>query len=346
MLDSIGVAHVTVPTTENTAAASTTVSSIPNLLKVAEYELMRVRAARVEKFAYAHLRSSNPPSNPLRISDSPAAAENPAASSSESEGTIRATTPHLPSETLPIPESTSTPAPLHPSSSSRTRVPEAAIIHDPFASAMTGDAPIELVTEAEVPLESPASPISFISWNTSRSQWPSSQTRVASPELPSIETSPCNVTIDPGEKPRRAPESASSHWSPLPPPMRIQQTALEQTHISPMNDAVAIVVETNPYTFRDNGVPIDLMRRILVVEKRRILRNMRVDVSAPSVYSTQIQDRSTCGDIDRPLHTYANIVTILSERLKMRFCVFYDREYTLDARRYVLPRERTVNLGQ
>ena len=92
-----------------------------------------------------------------------------------------------------------------------------------------------------------------------------------------------------------------------------------------MNDAVAIVVETNQYTFRDNGVPIDLVRRIVVAEKRRILLNMRVDVSAPSVFSTPIQDRSTRGDIDWPLQTYANIVAILCERLKTRFCVFYDR---------------------
>ena len=73
---------------------------------------------------------------------------------------------------------------------------------------------------------------------------------------------------------------------------------------------------------------------------------MRVDVSAPSVLSTPIQNRSTCGDIDRPLQTYANIVTILSEQLKMWFCVFYDREYTLDALRFALPCERTVDLGQ
>ena len=30
----------------------------------------------------------------------------------------------------------------------------------------------------------------------------------------------------------------------------------------------------------------------------------------------------------------------------MRFCVFYDREYTLDALRFALPRERIVDLGQ
>ena len=344
--DSSGEAHPTVPTTENTAAASTTVLSIPNLLTVKEYELMRVRAARVVKLAYAHSCFPTPPSNPLRISDSPVAAENPAAPSSESDGFTRAPTPHLPSETLPIPESTNTLVPAPSSSSSRTRVPDASNITDPSAFAMTDDAPIKLVTEAKVPLASPASPISFSSLNTSRAQWPTSQTRVALPELPSIETSPRNVTIDPREEPRRPPESASSNWSPLPPPVRTQQTELEQTHISPMNDAVAIVLKTNPYTFRDNGVPIDLVRRIVLVEKRRILLNMRVDVSAQSVLSTPIQDRSTCRDIDRALQTYANIVTILLERLKTQFCVFYDFEYTLDALRCALPRERTVDLGK
>ena len=104
-------------------------------------------------------------------------------------------------------------------------------------------------------------------------------------------------------------------------------------------------METNLYTFRNNGVPIDLVRRIVVVEKRRIPLNMRVNISAPSVLSTPIQDRSTYGEIDRPLQTYANIVAILSERLKTRFCLFYDCEYTLDALRFALPRERTVDLG-
>ena len=219
-------------------------------------------------------------------------------------------------------------------SSSRTRVPDAARIPEFSASATTGDAPIKLVTEAEVPLESPASPILFISYNTSRSQWPTSHTRVVSLELSSAETSPRNVTIDSGDEMCRPPESASSHWSPLLPPMRTQQTALMQTHISPINDAVAIVIDTNPYTFRDNGVPIDLVQRNVVVKKRRILLNMRVDVSALSVLSTPIHDCWTRGNIDRPLHTYANIVAILSERLKTRFCVFYAREYTLDALRF------------
>ena len=131
-----------------------------------------------------------------------------------------------------------------------------------------------------------------------------SQTRVESLELPNIETSPRNVTIDLREKLRRPLESATSHWSPLPPPVSTQHSALKQTHISPMNNVVAIIVETNSYNFRDNGVPIDSVRQIVVVEKRRILLNMRVDLSAPSVLSTPIQDCSTRGYIDRSLQTF------------------------------------------
>ena len=56
LLDSFGETHAKVPTTVNTAAASSTVSSIPNLLTAAENELMRVRAARVAKFVYAGSR--------------------------------------------------------------------------------------------------------------------------------------------------------------------------------------------------------------------------------------------------------------------------------------------------
>ena len=227
----------------------------------------------------------------LKISDSPATADIQAVSYFESDSSTRASTPYFPSETLPIPDSASTPAPPPISSSSRTRILDSASALDASAFATTSNELIDLVTEAEVPVKSPASSISYSSWNTSRSQWPMSQTRVISAESPNIETSPRKVTIDLREEPRRPSESTSSHWSPLPPTVRFQQTTLEQTHISPMNDAVAIVVETNPYTYRDNGVPIDLVRRIVVVEKRRILLNMRVDMSALSVLSTPIQDR-------------------------------------------------------
>ena len=93
VLDSSGETHATEQTTANTAAASTTVLSISNLMTAAENELMRVRAARVAQFAYAGSLSTTPPSNPLRISDSPATAENSAASTSESECPIRVLTP-------------------------------------------------------------------------------------------------------------------------------------------------------------------------------------------------------------------------------------------------------------
>ena len=165
----------------------------------------------------------------------------------------------------------------------------------PSAYAMTADVPIDFETKAEMPLNSTASPRSFSSWNTSRLLWPTSQTRVLSLKLPTVETTPRNVTtINPREKPLQPPELASSHWSPQPPFARTQQTALAQTHISPMNDAVAIVLEANPYTIRDNNVPIDLARRIVVVEKRRTLLNMRVDVGAVSAFAADQWSLDSC----------------------------------------------------
>ena len=105
-----------------------------------------------------------------------------------------------------------------------------------------------------------------------------------------------------------------------------------------MNDAVPIVVKTNPYNFRNNGVSIDLKLRIVFVEKRRTLLNVRVDMSAPSVLSPPINDRSTNANLERPLQTYMNVVAILSKRLKTSFCDFHDREGALDAFKFALPR--------
>ena len=69
-------------------------------------------------------------------------------------------------------------------------------------------------------------------------------------------------------------------------------------------------------------------------------------MSAPSVLSPPISDRSIGADLERLLKTYTNVVAIFSEGLKTRFCVFYDRKYTLDAFRFALSRERTVDFGQ
>ena len=153
MLDSSDETHATVPTTASSIAATSAASSISNLLTSARNELMRVRAARVAKFAYAHSRFPIPPSYPQKLSDSSAAAENPIVSSSKSEGPTRAPSPQLPSETLQILESTSTPAlpPPHP-----VRVLESQTLPalpTISASAMTGDDQIELVTETEVCLK-------------------------------------------------------------------------------------------------------------------------------------------------------------------------------------------------
>ena len=153
----------------------------------------------------------------------PHVVQNSAAPPSQLEAQTRAPTVRLPPKLIPLPESASTPAPLIPSSSSRTTSPDYASNPGPSASAMTTDAPIDLVTQAGLPLDSPAPPISFSSWNTLHLQWPTSQTCVASPELSNVETLPRNVMIDPRDVPRQAPEDTSSHWSPQPPFARISQ---------------------------------------------------------------------------------------------------------------------------
>ena len=76
VLDSSGETHATVPTAVNTAGATSAASSIPNLLTAAENELMRVRAARVVKFAYTRSRFPIPFYDPLSLSDSPTTAKN------------------------------------------------------------------------------------------------------------------------------------------------------------------------------------------------------------------------------------------------------------------------------
>ena len=97
MLDSSGEAPATSSATSTTATsiaiATTAVASMPNLLTAAEDESMHVRPSRIAKFAYAGSRSSTLAPNPLRISNSPPAAENSAAPSSESDAPTRALTP-------------------------------------------------------------------------------------------------------------------------------------------------------------------------------------------------------------------------------------------------------------
>ena len=111
-----------------------------------------------------------------------------------------------------------------------------------------------------------------------------------------------------------------------------------------MNDAVAIIVETNPNTFRENRVPI-VARRIVVVEKRCILMNERINMSGPSMLSPPVSDRSNCAYFERPLQTYFDHGKIFSERLKTRIFLFFYREYTFDALRFALPHECIVDLG-
>ena len=96
----------------------------------------------------------------------------------------------------------------------------------------------------------------------------------------------------------------------------------------------------------DNGVPIYLSQSIVLGKKHRTLLNVRVNVSALSMLSPPINDRSTREDLERPLQKYSKVVAICSEHLKSQFCVFYNREYTLDSLKFARPRKRTVDLKQ
>ena len=149
-------------------------------------ESMRVRAARVAKFAYGGSRFATMHFNSQGISNAMSTAENSAATSFEFESPSRAMIFRLPSETLPLPESAGILAPLLFSYIWQTRVPETESNPGTAAFLMTADVPIDLETEVKMPLDSPASPLSFSSSNTS-------QTRVVFSELPTVMTSPHNV---------------------------------------------------------------------------------------------------------------------------------------------------------
>ena len=119
-----------------------------------------------------------------------------------------------------------------------------------------------------------------------------------------------------------------------------------KTTIDPKTDACAIIVLTDPYMFRNTQVPVDIVRRIVIVDKTRVLMNKRIIISERSALSNSIKTISTPEDHAAEEMTFARMHEILTLRLQSRFCVFYDRDATLDAIRFALPRDRTVDLGQ
>ena len=174
---------------------------------------------------------------------------------------------------------------------------------------------------------------------------------------------PRNVMIDPCDVPRQAPEATSSHWSPQPLSARISPPIapiLVSARISPpiavilasprIFPPIAPILVSAQTSQRSSPIPLELSSPTSLLSFLLILLPLPLlyppQILKPSVLSQPISDRSTRADLERPLQTYANVVAILSERLKTRFCVFYDREYTLDVLRFALPRERNVDLGQ
>ena len=69
-------------------------------------------------------------------------------------------------------------------------------------------------------------------------------------------------------------------------------------------------------------------------------------INATTILTKSLIDWSMRFESDGPLNSYAEVIKTLATRLHGRFCVFYKRESTLEALRFVLPRERTIDLSQ
>ena len=136
---------------------------------------------------------------------------------------------------------------------------------------------------------------------------------------------------------------APSRWAPQTP--QPNPPLPPRTEIDPVTDTCAIVVLTNLYMFRTSEVPIDMVRRILRLDRTTVLLNRRVIIAEQSALSNQIANFNTPEDDAVDLITFARLTEILSTHLRDRFCVFHDREAALNAVRFALPREHTCDLA-
>ena len=109
--------------------------------------------------------------------------------------------------------------------------------------------------------------------------------------------------------------------------------------------ALAIVVEVNQHTFKDSGVAIDLARRVVIVNDYETLYDVQISMNALTILKKSLIDRSTRLESERPLKSYAKLIKTLATRLTNRYCIFYNRESTLEALRFAQPRERTIDLA-
>ena len=69
-------------------------------------------------------------------------------------------------------------------------------------------------------------------------------------------------------------------------------------------------------------------------------------MKAPNILALPQIDRTTRDESKRSLKSYAEVIFILANMLNDRSCVFFDHDAALNALRFALPRERTVDLAQ
>ena len=119
--------------------------------------------------------------------------------------------------------------------------------------------------------------------------------------------------------------------------------------IIPADAAVAIVIE--PTTYRVigyGGFTLNLVRRLVVVDRTGVLADWRVHCNAPTLLINDDPFNAQDPEVTRcmPLKTYTEALHELSQLLARRYIVFHDRDGVLEALRLSLPLDSTTDIGQ
>ena len=163
---------------------------------------------------------------------------------------------------------------------------------------------------------------------------------------PQIDRREDSTTSSPAPRTSRSlyeTERTAAAWCPPEPVVAVPKPPPRS--LDPKNDAVAIVVATNTYTFTQSGRQVELVRRVVVQSREKTIYDRRVEIRAPTLLNALELDRTTREDTDAPLTPFSEVIRDLARHLPYCFCVFHDRTKTLTALRLALPIERSFDLG-
>ena len=113
-----------------------------------------------------------------------------------------------------------------------------------------------------------------------------------------------------------------------------------------MQSAVVIVVKSTCFTFKTNNAPVDIARYVIILLYNTTLTSWRVDIRTPTILNLlNYQQIYSAGESQLPLTKYLELVHFLLDTLSDTYCVYYDREFTFDAFRLALHRDKLVDVG-